>query len=214
MNALLSTSYFPNIQYFSKFLIFDNIFIEIYEHFPKQTYRNRCNILNSNGIIPLVVPVLNGRNGKIKTRDIKISYKDKWQHQHIQSIISAYRSAPFFDYYFDEINDFLNKKYEFLIDLNSEILSFFLNILNIKTQKQYTSDFIELNNQNFKDYRFSINPKNKISDNEFVAQNYIQVFSDRFDFISNLSILDLIFNNGPQSKTYLLKTLKSEYNIL
>jgi len=210
MNGLLSTSYFPNIQYFSKFLIFDNIFIEIFEHFPKQTYRNRCNILNSNGIIPLVVPVLNGRSGKIKTRDIKISYKDKWQHQHLHSIISAYHSAPFFEYYFDEINAFLNNKYEFLIDLNSEILSFFLKILKINTQYQYTSDFININNKNFKDYRFSINPKNKIVDNEFIANNYIQVFSDRFDFISNLSILDLIFNNGPESKANLLKTLKLE----
>ena len=208
MNIILSTAYFPNIRYFSKFLLSDIIYQEIHEHFPKQTYRNRCNILSANGVMPIVVPVLNGRSGKVKTKDIKISYIEKWQHQHFYAIMSAYRSSPFYDFYIDDIRALFDKRHKFLVDLNDEILSFLKKILNINTLIVNTNQFVSLNDQYFEDYRFSISPKNKSLDSNFVCQEYIQVFSDRFDFIPNLSILDLIFNLGTQSKSYLLKAIK------
>jgi len=210
MQTLLASNYFPNIRYFSKLFIHENISIDLYENFPKQTYRNRCNILSANGLLPLVVPVLKGRSGKIITKDIKISYSEKWQHQHIKSIMSAYSSAPFYDFYIDEIKNLIEKKHIYLIDLNSEILKYFLNTLNIKCNIKHTNDFISLSVNNYNDFRFSISPKNKISDKNFYSNEYIQVFSDRFEFLNNLSILDLIFNLGPESRTYLIKCTKKQ----
>ncbi len=210
MNIILSTAYFPNIRYVSKLLCSDTVYLEIHEHFPKQTYRNRCNILSANGTMPIVVPVLNGRSGKIKTKDIKISYIEKWQHQHFHAIKSAYSSSPFYDFYIDDIHSLFERKYNFLLDLNNKILSFIKKVLNINTQIEETKAFININHQDFEDYRFSISPKNKNTDPNFIQEEYIQVFSDRFDFMPNLSILDLIFNLGTESKSYLLKTSRQK----
>lgn len=207
MNVFLSTAYFPNIQYFSKIINSNEIFIEQYENFPKQTYRNRCKIIAANGILPLVVPVTNGRSGKVKTKDIKIAYVENWQHQHYQSIMSAYSSAPFYDYYMPELENIFKKKYKFLLDLNEDILLIINELLTINTKIKYTDDFLKDIDSNYKDFRFSITPKKQIIDKEFNPKSYIQVFSDRFDFQENMSILDLLFNLGPDSRKYLLDVI-------
>ncbi|MBN2891468.1 MAG: WbqC family protein [Bacteroidales bacterium] len=199
--TILSTAYFPNIQYFTEVLRASELIIEQYENFPKQTYRNRCHILAANGVLPLVVPVLNGRSGKIKTKDIKISFVENWQKQHYQSIKSAYSSAPFYDYIMPEFEFLFTKKFHFLIELNNSILKTIKKLLEIKTDFSLTEDFIEINEQNKSDFRFTISPKIKIDLN---SEKYIQVFSDRFEFQPNLSILDLLFNLGPESRIFLI----------
>lgn len=200
---ILSTAYFPNIQYFSKILYSEKVLIENDETFPKQTYRNRCVILGANGVQTLVVPVIKGRSGKIKTKDIQISYAENWQNQHLQTIKSAYASSPFFDFYIDEIEALIKKRHKYIIDLNLEILNELLSLISIKTKILLTNNFVAIDLNNKNDYRFSISPKSKHIDKNFTPSEYIQVFSDRNKFVSNLSILDLIFNLGQESKSYL-----------
>ncbi len=194
MTTLLSTAYFPNIFYIQKIIESNKILIEIYEHFPKQTFRNRCEILAANGVMPLIVPVQKGRSGKRFTKDIKISYAEEWQKNHKNSIESAYKSSPYFEFYWDYFVHFFEKKYNYLIDLNTEILHSLLNILQIQRDIEFTKDFVQPEN-NFNDFRFVNTPKNKPVTNE----KYIQVFSDRFAYYPNLSILDAIFNLGPET---------------
>ncbi len=198
---LLPTSYFPNIKYFRLISEYNEIEIEIYEHFPKQTYRNRCEILGANGIMSLIVPVLRGRTGKIFTKDIKISYINNWQKQHFQSLKSAYASAPFYEHYIADIESLFIIKPKFLIELNQKILHIISKLLSFDKKIDFTDDFRNLNNADYIDFRFEFSPK--LKEDNSIKNKYIQVFSDRFDFVPNLSILDLIFNLGPESRNYL-----------
>jgi len=197
---LLSTAYFPNIQYISFVYNSQKIVIDIDEIFIKQTLRNRCNIQSANGILPLVVPVLHGRSGKIKTKDIKICYDDNWQHRHYQSIKSAYSSSPFFEYYFPEIEIIFNKNFIFLFELNFSILELLNKILKLHKTIEI-SENLDITQNNFKDNQSIVSIKNNTID--FIPKTYFQVFLDRYKFMSNLSILDLIFNVGNQTKDFL-----------
>jgi len=210
-SILLSTSYFPNIQYFSKILGAKKILIENDETFPKQTFRNRCEIMCANGVLTLIVPVLNGRSGKTKTKDIKISYVERWQKQHLQSIKSAYASSPFFEFFIDEINPFFEKKYKFLIDFNAEIFNVLCELLSLDINTDFTENFVKIDKNNSNDFRFLLSPKVKFDDQNFSPQKYIQVFSDRMDFIPNLSILDLLFNVGQESRANLKNSVNIQY---
>ncbi len=208
MSVLLSTAYFPNIYYFTKIIQEKNILIENDETFPKQTYRNRCKILSPNGVLPLILPVKKGRSGKLKTKDIKISYADNWQHNHFQSIKTAYSSAPFYEFFIDDISVFFKKKYKFLIDLNTDILLSLIDILEIHKNIKFTEKFVKIDNSNPKDFRFYNNPKIRQKDDNFKSKSYIQVFSDRMKFKENLTVLDLIFNLGQESLSYLKSCIK------
>jgi hypothetical protein len=204
MDLLVSTAYLPNINFFEEILRSEKIFIEKYENFPKQTYRNRTYILSANGVMPLVVPVNKGRSGKILTKDITLNYDENWQKQHFRSIMSAYKSAPFYDFFIDEFLIFFEKKYKFLIDFNFDILLKINKLLHIEKEIGFTDEFVKNVDINTKDLRFSLNFKN--FDKQIITSQkpYIQVFADRFDFVPNLSIIDLIFNLGPEARTYLL----------
>ncbi len=204
MDLLVSTAYLPNINFFEEILRSEKIFIEKYENFPKQTYRNRTYILSANGVMPLVVPVNKGRSGKILTKDITLNYDENWQKQHFRSIMSAYKSAPFYDFFIDEFLIFFEKKYKFLIDFNFDILLKINKLLHIEKEIGFTDEFVKNVDINTKDLRFSLNFKN--FDKQIITSQkpYIQVFADRFDFVANLSIIDLIFNLGPEARTYLL----------
>ncbi len=196
---LLSTSYFAPVQTYTKFLLYSEVYIEQFEHFNKQTYRNRCVILGGNGPIPLVVPVVKGRGPKILIKDLKISYDTAWQRNHWRTIFSAYNSSPFFEFYKDEIEPFFNRKEKFLLDLNLKIHESICDLLEIENQSVLTPDFEKVP-ENTDNFRELISPKNKsIADNFFQPKVYTQVFSEKFGFVPNLSILDLLFNEGPNS---------------
>jgi len=205
---LLSTAYFPNIQYFSKIENFENIFIEKHENYIKKSFRNRCEILAANGKLTLSVPIEKSINEKTKITDIKIDYTEDWQKKHRKSIESAYAQSPFYEFYIDEIKIIFQKKYNYLFDLNMNILEIINEIIGIKNNINLTKKFIEIDNKNTNDFRFSIHPKKKMQkpDNFFIEKQYIQTFSEKFNFIPNLCILDLIFNLGPESLEYLHKT--------
>lgn len=203
MPAVIFSSYFPNLRYVSKFIKHNNIIIDIYENFTKQTYRNRCNILTANGISTLTVPVK--KNFHCLMKDIEIDYSEDWQKRHFRSIMSSYKNSAFYDYYIDDFMPFFVIKEKYLVDLNSKILDKVLSIVGIEKNYIFSNEFIT--ESYFADFRASIHPKpqKNITDKDFLSIKYIQVFSEKYEFCENLSILDLIFNEGPLAKDNLKK---------
>lgn len=204
MNCTLPSVYFGNIQYFSKFIEFENINIEIFDNFQKQTFRNRCEIYSANGKLNLTVPVIKNHNKKTLTKDILIDFTENWQKNHFKSIESAYRSTPYYQYYIDDFIIIFNYKYKYLLDINNQITETILKVLNIEKSFSYTKEFNEFSEN---DFRQTISPKCKST---LLANipNYYQVFEHKHGFIHNLSIIDLIFNEGTDSKQYLLEFSK------
>lgn len=201
--SLLSIAYLPPVQYYSKLITYPEINIEQFEHFPKQTYRNRAYIYSPNGRQILTVPLKN-RTERTITKDIRICYNDPWQKLHWRSMEAAYRRSPYFEYYEDDLAPFYNEqKHEFLVDLNMELMQFINSLLKINVKYRFTSDY-EKTYPNVNDYRNIISQKAEPgADQTFVVKEYSQVFDSRHGFIPNLSIVDLLFNHGPRSLEYL-----------
>jgi len=203
--VLLSTSYLGPIQYYSKLLSADAVILERFEHFPKQTYRNRCVIYSANGPQALSIPVSKSKENKIYTKDIRIDYSMNWQKIHFKAIESAYRCSPFYQYYIDDIIPFYEKQYQFLYDLNLIILSKTLQTIGLQCNIAETEKYINILPSDYLDYREFIHPKKRmyIPDNSFQPPVYQQVFEPKHEFIANLSIIDLLFNTGPETLTLL-----------
>ena len=207
MNVYLSSAYLAPVQYYSKFL--DNrIFIEQHENYLKQSYRNRCMIVSANGVMPLSIPVEHASGAKVLTKDIRIADHGNWQHLHWNAIVSAYNSTPFFEYYQDDFYSFYHKKYDFLFDLNEEILNLILKLLQIDQEISYTDEYKREVEEGELDFRESIHPKKNwsINDPGFVPYPYYQVFDQKFGFQPNMSIIDLLFNMGNESLIVLMKS--------
>jgi hypothetical protein len=198
---LLSSAYFPPVNYFSLISGAELIFIEKEENYLKQTYRNRCLILSANGPAVLTVPVLAASNIKTKIKEIRIDYSKRWPQVHLRALISSYKSSPYFEYYFDDIEKLITSKPEFLFDINMHSLEIAMRITGISTPVNYTSVFEPVRNGKH-DFRYTISPK-KEKPGISSSKEYSQVFSNKFGFTQGLSILDLIFNYGPDSINYL-----------
>lgn len=201
---LLSTAYFAPIQFYSKCLKYPVVYIEQFENFMKQTYRNRCVVLGANGPLSLVIPVVKGRGPKIFIKDLKISYDVDWQRNHWRTIFSAYNSSPYFEFYKDDFKPFFEKPWKFLLDLNLSIHETICDLLEIENNAILTPGFEEVPATTL-NLREGISPKKHLipTDEHFRAASYTQVFSEKFGFAPNLSILDLLFNEGPNSFTVL-----------
>lgn len=199
-NLLLNTAYFAPISYFSAIAEAENTYIEQFEHFGKQSYRNRCEIMTANGVIPLTVPVAKA-NSKTLIKDLKIVYVTPWQKLHFRGIESAYKNSPYYEYYIDDLIPFFEKKETFLLDLNNAILETMKDFLKLDCPIYMTDDFIREGNPDFTDLRNAIHPKasQRKPGIEFPSLPYRQTFSDRFPFTPNLSILDLLFCCGPEA---------------
>ena len=196
--VILSTAYLGPIQYYSKILKYDQVIIEANENFIKQTYRNRCKIYGANGELSLSIPVKK-TDIKTKINDLLIDYDTNWRKLHWKSIESAYRSSPFFEFYADDFIPFYTKEYKFLLDFNTEIQSMVLDNLEIDFEINFTSEYISQEKVSFPDFREKINPKKNVQDSDFNLLEYSQVFSEKHGFIPNLSIIDLLFNEGPNA---------------
>ena len=204
---IIEPHYIPNLRYFSKFLISNCIIIDDLSLFRKQSFRNRANILSVNGILHLIVPVCKGRS-KIIFKDIRIDNTLLWQKTHWNSIVSAYNKSAYFQFYKHLFAGYYEKRYGFLLDLNLDIIRTIATILSLPSEiilfSDFTGDVTELTDQ-----RNSIDPKPRYdkADDMFTSINYSQVFSDRFEFVSDLSVIDLIFNHGPDTTTVLQQSV-------
>ncbi len=197
---LLNTNYFPPTTYFSAISTAQTFFIEQFENFGKQSYRNRCEIMTANGVVPLTIPVVKANSKKL-VKDLKIAYATPWQKLHFRGIESAYKNSPYYEYYIDDLIPFFEKKETYLLDLNNAILGVMLNFLKLEHTIQMTEDYIHKGDTNFVDLRDTFHPKinRRHGEIDFPIQEYRQTFSDRFPFSPNLSILDLIFCCGPEA---------------
>lgn len=198
--AYLSTAYLAPVPYYEKLSAYDEICMEVAENYPKQTYRNRCRIASANGIQTLTVPVEKPASPKAPTRDIRISEHGNWRHLHWNALISAYNMSPFFTYYADDFRPFYENPYTYLIDYNEALRAMICDLLDIHPKVTPTLHYEPCVANDFRD---TIHPRHPLSDNTFTPRPYYQVFRDRHGFLPNLSIVDLLFNMGPESILYL-----------
>jgi WbqC-like protein family len=198
--AVLPLFYLPPVEYFVNLNTYKpDIWIEREEHFPKQTYRNRANIYSPDGVLALTVPVVKGSKIHTKVKDVRISYDFSWQRLHWQSLQACYRRSAYFEYYEDDLAPFYEKNFAFLFDYNEQLLQFILKATKIKVELQYTDGY-ESECPLALDLRNTMSPK---KETDFNQKPYLQVFDERQGFQKNLSIVDLLFNQGPHSVNYL-----------
>lgn len=205
--VVISTAYLGPISYYSKFFMANPVIIEKNENYLKQSYRNRCIIAGANGPLTLVIPVKRGSFHKISIKELKIDYKTNWQTNHIRSIISSYKSSPFFEFYIDDLIPFYQQKTRFLIDYNTNLMKTMLKLLEINQELSFTKTYIKEYPSTELDYREKLHPKSSYKDPFFKSMEYTQVFEQKHGFISNLSIIDLLFNLGPESADFLRKSV-------
>lgn len=200
MHTLLHPTYFPSISHFTALVQAEKLIFEIEDNFQKQTNRNRTYIYSPNGIQLLNIPIKHSKLNRQKTKEIRIENDFDWQKQHFKSLESAYRSSPFFEYFEDDIRPIFEKKQDFLLDLNFKTLEVISKCLRMKFNFETTTEFFQETNPNeFLDFRFLTNGKKDSS----VFEAYPQVFDDKHGFINNLSVLDLLFNEGKFTVDYL-----------
>ncbi len=246
---LLSTAYLGNLQYYSK-LLSGEAYIDLHEHYLKQSYRNRCDILSANGVLSLTVPVHHTGGVATPTCQIRIDYSKRWQHRHWQAIVSSYRGSPYFAHYEEHFAPLYQRRFDLLSELNVTLQQTILQLLDpsgeVATRINYTDEYIhpltqsdahphasdctpsrvgtqsdpetkpcignprnplpptlgacsERASTQCTDLRLSLSPKPRLSrpDPTFLAPQYYQVFSDRLPFAENLSVIDLLFCEGP-----------------
>ena len=206
MTSIFSTTYLGPIQYYAKLIVAENMLMERFEHYPKQTYRNRCVIYGANGPQILSIPVTKGQQLKIYTRDIQIDNTANWKKIHFKAIESAYRCAPFYQFNIDDLAPFYERKYELLYDFNLDLINTICQLLEVKIQITGTEQYNKGVTENCIDFREKIHPKLPVSP-EFSPPVYRQVFEPKGGFMPNLSIIDLIFNTGPDAKKLLLESM-------
>lgn len=199
--VVLPMLYLPPIEYFMAINKYKpGILIECNEHFPKQTYRNRANICSPDGVLALTVPVMKGSKNHTSVKDVKISYEFNWQRLHWMSLQACYRRSAYFEYYEDDFAPFYVNRETFLFDYNEQLLQLLLKLAKIKTPLAYTETY-QAEYPGFTDLRSSINPK---KESNIDQKPYFQVFEEKNGFLKNLSIVDLLFNQGPQAGDYLV----------
>jgi len=187
--------------------------IDLHEHFIKQSFRNRCNILGANGTVSLTVPVAKSPNDrKAAVRDVRIDYSKRWQHRHWESMRSAYGKSPCFDFYGDLFAPFYERRYEFLFDFNLELTQLLLRLLGSDAEIRLTEKYLppEELDAGMEDFRNAFSPKPRLhrSDSHFVPQPYWQVFAESTPFVPNLSVIDLLFCTGPEAKDILRASVR------
>jgi hypothetical protein len=195
-NVYLSSAYLAPVQYYCKLYHFDAVHIETVANYLKQTYFNRCVIAGANGPLTLSVPVEKPQTPKCPVRDIRISAHGNWQHLHRNAILSAYNTSPFFEFYADDFLPFYEKQYTFLADLNESLRERVCNLLDLTPHIHYTTYYLP---HPPNDFRETIRPRRPGNDSDFQPVPYYQVFRQKHGFLPNLSIVDLLFNMGPES---------------
>ena len=201
---ILNTAYLPPVEYWVAIMQHSEVLIEAHENYQKQSYRNRCRIMGPNGLQDLNIPIAKSGKKKTPITEVQIFEDDLWQKNHWKSIETAYNSSPFFLYYADYFEDLYRQKPASLFEFNWGIMKSIFEILELNQILRTTDSFVK-NYKGATDLRELIHPKKRnVFDNQYDSKSYIQVFSERHQFAANLSILDLIFNLGPEAESYLL----------
>lgn len=199
MSILIHPTYFPSIAHYVAIANTEEVCFETDDNFLKQTYRNRCYIYGANGKLGLNIPVIHSQKNRQKYKDVKIFNDDNWQSNHWKSLLSAYRTSPFFEYYEDDLKPLFHEKADYILDFNFKCLEVINACLQLEVKPsktlKYNIDIVDK-----KDYRFLVHAKKEVNQ---AFDKYTQVFSKKHGYIPNLSILDLLFNEGPNSLNYL-----------
>ncbi len=198
---LLPSVYLGNLYYYQLIKRYGEVCTELYEHYPKQTYRNRCSIYGANGALDLIIPVEKGQGQRKVMKDVKINHSSDWRKLHWRSLESAYRRSPYFEYYENELEPLYAKPYTYLIDFNRTAHEKVCKLLDIPLSTLVTSAY-EKEPSVKTDYRDAFDPRVNPGD-AFHEKPYTQVFETRHGFIANLSIVDLLCNEGPAASDYL-----------
>lgn len=199
MDILIHPTYLPSIAHFVAITKAKNVTFEVDDNFLKQTYRNRAYIFGANGKLALNVPVIHTQKNRQKYRDVKIFNETNWQDLHWKSLLSAYRTSPFFEYYEDELHPLFHLKADFILDFNLKCTDVICECLQLDLQIS-KSEVYQKTVENKNDFRFLVNAK---KEHPYDFEEYTQVFNSKHGFIPNLSILDLLFNEGPNAVNYL-----------
>ena len=197
--VLLSSAYLPPVSFFTAINSGGDVLIEQYDNYCKQTYRNRCLIATAGGVQTLTVPIVKSTSPKQLMKDVRISDHGEWRHQHWNALESAYMNSPFFMYYQDDFRPFYEKKYEFLIDFNTELTLLIMTLAGIDKPVKLTESYGK-NGQNLTDLRQMVNPGTAEPQD---CRPYWRVFKEKYGFLANLSAVDLLFNMGPEFPLYL-----------
>lgn len=199
MKVLIHPTYFPSIAHFVAIANADDLVFEMDDNFLKQTYRNRSYIYGANGKLTLNIPVVHSQKNRQKYRDVKIFNEENWQSLHWKSLLSAYRTSPFFEYYEDELQPLFEMKADFILDFNLKCFETITDCLQLDINTSKTETY-QSAPEDTTDFRFLVHAKKEQPQN---FEKYTQVFGNKHGFISNLSILDLLFNEGPNALNYL-----------
>ncbi|MEZ4978432.1 MAG: WbqC family protein [Chitinophagales bacterium] len=199
---LIELPYLGNLAFYNQLTKYDTVIFEKQEFFQKSSYRNRCEISGPNGKLVLSVPIVGGKDKKQYYSQTKISYDHHWQKDHWNSLCSSYRRSPYFEYYEDKFEKIFDKDYETLFSLNLELFLLIKDLLKLDLAVEFSESYQKEAAEDIDDYRSHFLPKREFP----IAIQYLQVFEDRTGFIPNLSIVDLLFNEGPNS-LHLLKQL-------
>ena len=202
--SVLSTAYFPPVEYFFAIANSGKVLVEQHDVYQKQSYRNRCVIYSAGGPESLTVPVVKEGMHARPIRDIRIDYSEPWLQHHVRAICSAYNSSPFFEYYADDLLPVLERRETFLFDLDMNLLSVLLDLLGMKPDLSLTEEFVHCYGEG--DFRDVIQPKHKgatLLETYKNEKTYFQVFSIKSGFVPNLSVLDLLSNEGPDAGSFL-----------
>lgn len=197
--VLLSSAYLPPVSYFSKLYAYEKVCVERFDHYMKQSYRNRCVIASAAGPLSLTIPTVKSEDPKCLMKDVRISDHGNWRHVHWNAFVAAYKQSPFFDYYADEFHEFFEKRYSFLFDFNTELCNWLCEQLDMHPVVTWSDDFI-VDTAGMDDFREQIHPKKRLQteDASFKAVPYYQVFQEKQGFQADLSVADLLFNMGPE----------------
>jgi len=199
MTTLLSTAYLAPVEYYVQ-LYNRPVIIEQWDNYVKQSYRNRCVIAATNGLQTLSIPIVKPDTHHCFSRDIRIAEHGDWRHLHWNAIISAYNSSPFFEYYEDDFRPFYEKKPNFLFDFNEQLRETICRLMHFSPNISYSKEYIQKTDE-ILDLREAFHPKKPPVSQSFAP--YYQVFDNKFGFQSNLSIIDLLFNMGPEGELVL-----------
>ncbi len=202
--TLLDSEYFPCIAWYRVFLQAASVCIEQYEHYERTTFRNRCEVSGPNGKIVLSVPLERGRNQRTVMKDIRVCNREKWQSLHWKTLCASYRRAPYFEYYEEHFIRFFETPFTFLLDVNHESLALLQTLLKTDKQHALTTSYTKQPDETV-DWRQRFTPLSRVED----LPAYMQNFEERHGFLSNLSMLDMLFSCGHRATTLLQQSAVS-----